>query len=186
MRIGIDLDDTILRNNVIEIASKAYGLDFSKRDVYDWEFSNFPKNVKDLIYLLYKEPSYMVDNAEFINGSIKKLKEWSMLGFEVYIVTNRPMEIRKATIEKFKNLLPITDIYFSNGSKKEILKELNLDVWIDDAPHGILEAIELGIEKVYMVSNLETKYNWHILENPKINLVVDNINDIDNEELYIC
>ena len=161
MRIGLDLDNTILESKLFELTFKEFG----KKYVHpiDWPMSNFPKNIRDELWKRFNSTYYMChsDVVAPIKNSIKKLRDWKKEKHELIIITARNKEIRLETRKMINKLFPmITKIYFvSCGEKKEnVLKRLKLDVWIDDNPTDVLSAIKLGID-TYLISNEKTKYN---------------------------
>jgi uncharacterized HAD superfamily protein len=170
MKIGLDLDNTILESKLFEMTFREFG----KRFVHaiDWPMSNFPKDIRDVIWKRFNSNYFMChEDVVFpIKNSIDKLKEWKKQKHELIIITARNKEIRMETRKMINKLFPmITKMYFvSCGEKKEnVFKRLKLDVWIDDNPVDVMSALDLGID-IYMISNEKTLYNHHLRKNKEI------------------
>lgn len=161
MNICIDFDDTLVYSKICKYASQILGYNYSRKDIETWDLQPFPKNLRDLMYKMFSINYYMNDTIKPIEGSQETVKKWLENGHKVYIITARVKQIREKTIEKVNELFPgITGLRFVdfNESKVSILKELNADIWIDDAPHGIKDSLNAGI-KTIMICNEYTKYN---------------------------
>lgn len=164
MRIGIDLDTTLIKLPCIDIASEELGYKFKEQDNLDWNFSIFPENLRQRVYQMFSDPEIMCDKITPLEGSQNKIKEWKEAGHEIILITARVSEIRPKTIEMVNHFYPeIENINFVgfNESKLNLMLELELDIWTDDSATGVLDSLNLGI-KTYMISNKYTKYNWHL------------------------
>lgn len=163
--IGFDLDDTLVKTDIIRLASEKFGYtkysDLTKRD---WRFTNFPEDLRKEIFRMYASPKYMSYLANPIDGARELMKELKKQGFTIYIITARVSRLKRSSKNLVKKLFPEVDsVYFVDilETKKELFKKLKLDFWVDDAPHEIKNALTLGI-KSFMISNKNTNYNWNM------------------------
>lgn len=162
MNIGIDLDSTIIKMRAVELASKSLGYPFTDKNAVVWDHHNFPKDLREKIFALFEDTKIMCDDVQPIAGAQTKIKQWVEAGHNIILITARNPPLHEGTIQLIKKHFPeITDINFvgQTESKKNVMIDKKIDVWIDDAPHGIEDSLSLGI-KTYLISNNYTKYNW--------------------------
>lgn len=161
MIIGIDLDNTLINHHIQaeDLAAKNLGIKHYPK-CNDWNFSNFTEEHKIEIMRLFDDPFFMGINCNVpVEGSQEKLYEWSMMGHKIIIITARNKPIRKETKHLVDEFFPIVKrIRFVDiqKSKRHIMLDEKIDVWIDDAPHGVETSCQLGIE-TYLIYNEETK-----------------------------
>jgi len=163
-KIGFDLDATLIKMEVIELASAKLGYKFSSLDMYNWGFTDFPEDVRAEIHRLFNSPE-LCDKAVPTKGSQQKIRDLARNNHLV-LITARDEVIRDATVVMMKKLFPsIKDINFvhPHESKVKIMLEKRLDIWVDDAPHGVTDSLNNGI-KTYLVSNDHTKYNRNCID----------------------
>lgn len=181
--IGVDLDSTLIKMTVCGKAAKKLGYDYTDKDVIDWYQSNFPEDMKNLIFEMFQDPDMMCEDVEPIEGSQDKIKEWTDAGHKIVLITARGDVLKESTI-KFINLLypEIEDINFVgfNESKLDTLVQKNVQIYIDDAVHNVMDSISLNIPTI-LISNKFTKYNWEFRDNPKLHAVVKTLGEISNE-----
>lgn len=174
LNIGFDLDNTLINFPIIKEICKEYGDPrFNQYTKRDWYCSNFPPKLKQKIHKMYRSTKYMCDIVKPFKGSGKLIRDLKKLGHNVFIITARTQEIRHRTKEIVAQFFPdIDELHFVDvtGSKKALMKSLNLDYWIDDAPHEIKHAIDLGI-KCIMVSNRCTPYNHEEKNNGEVECI---------------
>lgn len=165
MIIGLDLDGVIFDvNKVIEMIHIENGFNYIPAPIWSIKES-FPKELVSKIYDAFNSIDRMVDNVPLtlpqtaINFWVnKRLQE----GHEVHTVSNRSLHIAEATKVKVKELIPnISSVNIIQGSKINTLKELKVDVMIDDSPIVINECILNGIGTI-MISNNKTLYNHNL------------------------
>lgn len=181
MIIGIDLDSTLIETNAVAIAAKELNFPISNKDTLHWNHLNFPPELKARIYEYFVDPVSMCDNARPIKGTQETIRKWYDQGHKIVLITARGNILRESTIEMVHRLYPeIGTVEFveMNTSKIAIMKEKGVEVWIDDAPHGILDALKEGIP-AYMVSNNYTKYNWYVRDDTRLKGVVKTISEIN-------
>jgi phosphoglycolate phosphatase-like HAD superfamily hydrolase len=180
MIIGIDLDGTLIETNATILAARELGYEFSQKDVTRWDYKDFPEDMRAKVHEYFRHPKFMADDAVAIEGAQDKVRQWAAAGHTVILVTARVEEIREATIRMMERLFPeITDINFVdfNQSKVMVMQEKKMEAWVDDAPHGVTDSMDIGMP-TYLVSNNYTKYNWHVKDDPRLKAVVPKIADI--------
>ena len=166
MNIGVDLDSTIIKMRAVEAASKALGYEFTDKNAILWNHPNFPDDLRETIFDLFNDPKIMCEEAWPIEGAQTRVQQWTKKGHNVILITARDLPIRDATVKMVNEHFPeITDINFvaQTESKTEVMKAKKLDLWIDDAPHGVIDSLALGI-RTYLISNNYTKYNHSVVE----------------------
>lgn len=169
--IALDLDSTLIALRAIQKASEIlkYG-PYDETHVLDWEFKQvFPEDFRHMVLSLFSDEKVMCKDVVVIPGVQEKLEKWYNEGYELHIITSRVESIRMKTVEMINTLFPqITAVHFVDfgQSKKEILKELNPIVFIDDAIHNLKDSIDAGINSI-LISNKFTKYNWNEKHNYK-------------------
>jgi len=178
--IGFDLDSTLIETHAAEVAATALGYKIKDKDVTHWNHLNFPEDLRKRIMEYFVNPIFMCDQAKPIEGAQETIKRLTKAGHSIVLITARAEQIRERTIEMVKRLFPeITDINFvgMDQSKISVMLSKKIDFWVDDAPHGVLDSISVGINTI-LVSNNYTKYNWAVKDNPGLNAVVKTIADI--------
>ena len=181
-RIGIDLDSTLIKMTVCGRAARKLGYDYTDVDVIDWYQSNFPDDMKHMILKMFDDPAVMSEGCEPIEGSQEKIRQWIEAGYHIVLITARGKALVPSTIKMVNELYPeITDINFVNFNESKIDKmvEKKIQVWIDDAPHGCVDAMSLHLPTI-LVTNNYTKYNWKIRKHPKLMAQVKKIEDIED------
>lgn len=173
MNIGFDLDNTLIDLDVNKELIKRFNYHSVKSDVNDWDYSNFPEHMRTEIFKLFKDESFMCGETIIPFPNIQnKIKELSKK-HNVVLITARAPNLTEGTIEIVNKYFPeIKDINLVgfNMSKKNLFIEKELDLWIDDSPHGIKDSLELDI-KTYLVSNEHTRYNHCVLNQPNLNIL---------------
>lgn len=164
-----DIDETLVSGDVIYEASnilfneKTIDRIYTNKDCMDWELSNLPECLVKKVREFYHHPFYAVWNKEIIKGCYSFIYALHHLGFNLALLTARPIELIKPTVQYFNQIFPdIFDqdnIFFSNkNGKKQYLEILKPDFFFDDNPEYCKQAKDLGIE-TYLVSNSYTSWN---------------------------
>lgn len=162
--IAIDLDGCLVALKAVDIASVILGYDFKEQDNKDWDFSIFPEDLRQKVFQFFDDPFVMCDHVKVIPGSQEKLKEWALMGYRLHVVTARRENIRHKTVEMVRANFPeIEAVHFVgfDESKKQVLDKIKPDMFIDDAPHNVLDGLDMGLN-VMMISNKYTAYNHHL------------------------
>lgn len=182
--IGVDLDSTLIENNICAKAAKKLGYDYTEKDVTDWYYNNFPEDMRTLAIQMFRDPFVMCeDDIRPIEGSQQKITEWTNRGYEIVLITARVAAIHEATIKLVNRLYPeIKNINFVdfNESKIDVMVRNKVQIWIDDAPHGVIDAMSLHIPTILISNNL-TKYNWKVRQHPRLHSIVKRIEQVSNE-----
>jgi FMN phosphatase YigB (HAD superfamily) len=174
LKIGLDIDNTMFHLDVVEKVSSLYNLTYTSSQVNEWDHSNsgLPGFFTRAIKRMYREPSYMGSLQPF-PGVLNKVKYWKSQGHELYVITARRDEIYYSTMQMLNMHFGsgfFDRIYFvdyNNPSEKKIYfwEKLALDMWVDDNPNDIREALlYTKIKKVFAISNEYTKYNRKTLD----------------------
>ncbi len=168
-KIAIDLDGVLVALKAVDIASVVLGYNFKEQDNKDWGFSIFPEDLRQKVFQFFDDPFVMCDHVKVIPGCQDKLEEWYQAGYELHVVTARRENIRQKTVEMVNMNFPqVTAVHFVgfDESKKQMLASIGPDLFIDDAPHNVLDALEIGLN-VVMISNKYTAYNHHLRDKVK-------------------
>lgn len=178
--VGCDLDSTLVDLSVIiDKINRELGYNFRPDDILDWSWKTFPNEYRERGFQLYSDSDFMC-YLKPIKGAQEKIIEWKNKGYDVVIITARTHKISAGTYEMVNRLFPLVDetiIVDHNCPKRLHMIEKKLTYWIDDAPHEVLNSLDLGIS-TYLISNGDTRYNWHVRKLPKIN-VVESVNQIN-------
>jgi len=160
MKIAIDLDDVLVRINIIEGVLRDMNIPLKRNEIKSYGFYELPEKARKEVWRRFKMRKYMVDQAKPIRGTKKKMKEWAREGHEMFCLTSRDDKIAKATKAFVKKEFPlIQDTLVLNGTKKEALLRGGFDVLIDDALKYMNEALSVGVAAI-LISNQHTPYNW--------------------------
>lgn len=183
---------------------KSWGMyelpEFARKEIYDlFVNEEFMGNLKPIVKIekLYK---WFYKLNEKNSNSIKATGSLSIDdvidgNLQLHIITARDKRLEKATINMIKNedfkmyrdyaeelyLQQCFNSIFIIGrecGKGNLLSQIKPDLFIEDAPNHVMEALNLNIPTV-MISNENTPYN-HILR--PIVKWYESINDIDIEE----
>jgi len=180
MIIGVDLDSTLIETNAVDKAARELKLPISNKDTLHWGHINFPPQLRNRIHEYFVDPVSMCEQARPIEGSQEAIRSWKQQGHTIVLITARGEPLKQATIDMVARLYPeIEDVNFveMDTTKLGVIRAKGVEVWIDDAPHGVLDALGEGIP-TYLVSNNYTKYNWHIRNKPQLKGVVKKISEI--------
>ena len=171
MRIGIDIDDTIVNTsemciNYVKKLDKKYG-----------------ENIKDIITDDIKNPvvtlfydNYLYDviaHAKLKEDAVKVINELYRDN-EIYFITARSERFIKDVDNMTKNLLDSYNIKYNKiitgaGKKAELCVENNIDLLIDDSIKHCTNLSNIGIDTLLFNSinnkdietNLKRVYNWN-------------------------
>ncbi len=132
MRIGIDIDNTLVASNeYFEYIKKRDKLNFNKSYTVGWTKDEcldiLPKYAEELI----RNVKFM-DNARFVLEYLRKK------GHKLIIITARDNSYFKKSIETTKEVFKekgiiIDEFYFGREEKSDIAKQVKIDLMIDDS-----------------------------------------------------
>ncbi len=97
------------------------------------------------------------------DGVAEILQSWVDAGHTIYCITARSLCFTEQTKAMVKEHYPmITDTFLCESfDKRETLKALDINMYIDDHYDCVLQAVEVSIENVVLISNDKTPYNHH-------------------------
>lgn len=162
MLIGVDLDNTLYKDDAIEIASKELGYLYDSNYHTSWDLSFFPRELQERIKEIWRDPAHMgnLTPQEGVKETLKAMKD---AGNSIVVVTARNPDLKECSetmIQRdFGGLIDKVYVVGLDQNKTPLLKKIGVELWIDDAPHQVLATHEAGIKTV-MISNDATKYNW--------------------------
>lgn len=180
MNIGVDLDSTLIETHAAAAAAKDLGYQIHNKDVTKWNHLNFPEDLRKKIFEYFCDEDHMCNQAKPIERAQETISRWTSEGHNIILITARIEKIRESTTKMVNRLFPeIKDINFSdfNGNKKSLLLSKNINLWVDDAPHGVIDSLDMNIP-TFLVSNSFTKYNFDVKNDPRLKGVVKIIADI--------
>jgi len=158
MKIGIDLDDTIInsRKVLISFLSKYYNLKYNGVKNKEYEF--FKSNYSDYYDVAKKYYDDLVFNIKLKPSVIKYLKKIRDRGHEIIIITSRYYKEFKTPYETtfnylINNSVPFDKLIITDKSKGEICAKENIDVFFDDYIVNYNSVKNKGID-VYLMDDL--------------------------------
>ena len=164
MRIGIDIDDTIVyTNKVLKNEAKKYNAKILNNrkiknhnsklveDKYDWTVAEKIDFLKYCVNKYYMNLEIKKDSKEIINKLFNE-------GHEIYIVTYRTNECFGNAYDFCYTWLTNNDIKFTKlivnrGDKGNVCKEENIDLFIDDRLENCIDAIKNGSKAILFDEN---------------------------------
>lgn len=131
MRIGIDIDDTLVNTSEsFEKFKKKYNINFYKKWNDDW-------TKEELDFIFDKYLGEILLGAEIKKNAIEVINYLHSLGHKMVVITARSNKycknLKEKTIEFIqKENLQISEIYFDQNGKSDLAKQLKIDLMIDD------------------------------------------------------
>lgn len=183
MRIGIDLDNTLVLENSISKVAKEMGLSFTEKNHLHWDvFQSFPHEVAAKVAASWMDPQHM-GTLPVLVGVPETLRRWKeTLGHDLFLVTARDKSVEAATLDlvarNFPGLFEEVSVVGGGVDKVSYLLDKNIELWVDDCPHQTRKTLAAGIPTI-LVSNTFTRYNWHAQATPGLHSVVSSISEID-------
>ena len=171
MRIGIDIDDTIVNTsemciNYVKKLDKKYGENI--KDI-------ITDNIKNPVVTLFYD-NYLYDviaHAKLKEDAVKVINELYRDN-EIYFITARSERFIEDVDNMTKNLLDSYNIKYNKiitgaGKKAELCVENNIDLLIDDSIKHCTNLSNIGIDTLLFNSinnkdietNLKRVYNWN-------------------------
>ena len=171
MRIGIDIDDTIVNTsemciNYVKKLDQKYGENI--KDI-------ITDNIKNPVVTLFYD-NYLYDviaHAKLKEDAVKVINELYRDN-EIYFITARSERFIKDVDNMTKNLLDSYNIKYNKiitgaGKKAELCVENNIDLLIDDSIKHCTNLSNIGIDTLLFNSinnkdietNLKRVYNWN-------------------------
>lgn len=170
VKFGFDIDDTLinLREHAFTLYNKHFGTNVPIEKYHQLK----TVEIHELFGLTSKEGSELwselsekiyFTNCPAFDGTIELLNSLVEDGHDIFYITSRPKQSCERTRQWMKNQgFPIKDDHFFCGmqdeEKIEIIKQLNLDVYVDDKPK-VLETLQDVKTEVYVK---DQSYNQHV------------------------
>lgn len=150
-KIGIDIDNVLTNLDLtLEIMARYYGKPTPEvDDIIDYNLSSVFGINEAESYNFWSEMEYdLCDGAECNQERLSNFfRLFADSKTEIYIITNRSMNYYDVTKNWLnKNHIPHKELIMTSGqSKVDVLRELDIDLMIDDKPSLFDEVIEAGL-----------------------------------------
>jgi acid phosphatase class B len=155
MRIGIDIDDTLVNTSEsFEEVIKKHNINFSKNWKDEW-------TKDEMNFIFNKYLAEILLGAKFKENSIKIVNQLHELGHELIVITARSNNycetIKEKTLEILKREdLKISEFYFEQNKKSDLAKKLNVDLMIDDSKYVYDNMKNDGIDCILFGDKIKT------------------------------
>lgn len=157
LKIGIDLDGVVVDIHPYILAWLKQELDVSlvKEEISTWQITDHPKivavpNGPEKLADFFTQDTKIYQNAPSLPGAVETINHWQEAGHEINFITARPSDsltqvthdwliahdLEWAVDEDRIHLLPTGEI--SDDFKKNLITELELQVYIDDRSETML------------------------------------------------
>lgn len=168
MKIGIDIDDTVMNTfDVIEEAARYFDRYFLEnkgyQDItkYDFHERFYWTSEEKKAFFNYFRKNKLYLKAKPKGDALYYLEKLYNEGYEIYFLTRRKKDEKLDILSITKNDLiskgfKFTDCYIGLSKKGEACKSLGIDVFIDDAVIQIEDVNNYGI-KTILVDNWYNK-----------------------------
>ena len=168
MKIGIDIDDTVMNTfDVIEEAARYFDKYFLENKVYqditkyDFHERFYWTSEEKKAFFNYFRKNKLYLKAKPKGDALYYLEKLYNEGYELYFLTRRKKDEKLDILSITKNDLiskgfKFTDCYIGLSKKGEACKSLGIDVFIDDAVIQIEDVNNYGI-KTILVDNWYNK-----------------------------
>lgn len=168
MKIGIDIDDTVMNTfDVIEEAARYFDKYFLEnngyQDItkYDFHERFYWTSEEKKAFFNYFRKNKLYLKAKPKGDALYYLEKLYNEGYEIYFLTRRKKDEKLDILSITKNDLiskgfKFTDCYIGLSKKGEACKSLGIDVFIDDAVIQIEDVNNYGI-KTILIDNWYNK-----------------------------
>lgn len=138
-KLGIDIDNTItsLELTLDEMAKYYEEEPPTVEDIKDFNLSTvFGITSEDSKDFWLEREWYLIENAEVAETRLANMLEmFADNDTEIYIITNRPARFYFETADWLeRNAISYKELHVVQESKTQLIKDLELDVMIDDKP----------------------------------------------------
>lgn len=101
-------------------------------------------------------------SIEVIQGAVDALCILNTWGFNIYYLTDRPKEARRATLKfLLKNGFPIDSVIFAKSRDKcRVAKSLDIEIGVDDKPDTVQSYHDAGIQPILIDCFHNRKYDF--------------------------
>lgn len=155
MRIGIDMDDTLVdTSKSFDEVLKRNNIDFGKRYADKWTDD-------EAYFILTHHFGEIIKCAKVKEGAKQAIDYLVSKGHELMVITARSNYYDKNTeciTRNFidENELKISEIYFNQSKKSDKAKELNIDLMIDDNPNIYINMLKENIDCILFGDKIKT------------------------------
>ncbi len=155
MRIGIDIDNTLVSSNeYFEYIKKREKLNFKKNYTDGWTEDECKE-------ILSKYGFEVIKNAKLKDKAIEVLNYLQSRGHKLFIITARNNKYVKNSVKLTKNYLKsyglkLEGCYFDRANKSDIAKSLNIDLMIDDSKSVYREMKKNNIDCILFGDKIKT------------------------------
>lgn len=155
MRIGIDIDDTLVSTSEsFDEIRKKYNIKFFKSWKDEWT-----QDERNFIFTKYLDEILL--SAKFKENSIQIVNKLHDLGHELIVITARRNKYCETIEEKTLEILTeeglkISKVYFGQTKKSDLAKELNIDLMVDDSRYVYGNMIKEGINCILFGDKIKT------------------------------
>lgn len=164
--IGLDLDNTLTEiDTTLDIISRELSIkNIDVNDVIDYNlFTSFGlvNHEKENSFWLENERE-IIENSIFSKDRYESIiNNFSNSDTVFHIITNRHNKYRDCTSDwLLRNNIKYDKLVMTGGeSKINYIKELKIELMIDDAPKVIEEIYQKGLDKIIDVVKVKYKYN---------------------------
>lgn len=154
---GIDLDGVCFDflGGFANWLKTNYNIDVKPENLTNYYWTGFDAELKDLIWKVYFHEFCKTGGLLTLNvlpGAVGGLKLLSDMGNTIHFITSREPYTKSDTIEVIKQKLGIKEpsVYIAeHHGKTPFVIKLNVDTFIDDAPHTIAEVVTNTRAQVY-------------------------------------
>lgn len=173
VRIGIDIDNTLVHIPVIAYVNRKFGTDYKESDFTEWGLTNFPKEIAEDVRMQFTNPDFMCRARGYI-WAFPTVRDWAAQGYKLFGVTRRTPNLIRGTYDQIEREFPglFQDIFFVNpsDSKARFLKKIDAEVHIDD--WDVEDSLRAGI-KTWLITNEHTAYNHGFRSNTRLNQALE-------------
>ena len=161
MRIWLDMDEVLC--NLISPLAEKFGVDFQQITNYHlWEIMNISKQEAieaaiDMIKEDFEKNHTILTPTEYSSEVVASLRSGAI---KMFVITSRPSLVEKFTLSWLEYYFPkmFDEVIFTNKTmdlqlwnKENFLKQLDLDIFVDDNVENCLWAIKTGVKKVFLL-----------------------------------
>lgn len=140
LKIGLDCDEVLFNciDYALEYAASCVGEFFLKENIADYQMSNVPPNVKNIMYKAFKTPSFYTFQPIFTDA-VKMVNQLHSEGHDIIFASAVPPTCMAERAKRLKEIFPyVPDENIMLGGRKDLL---DLDVLLDDCAENIKKSI---------------------------------------------
>lgn len=187
MKIALDMDEVLCSLVEPVLCNRNFPLKYEQitnynlREITDYTKEEAVKLFMDLILEDFQKNHKILTPLQYTVETVRRLKE---IADKIYVVTARPEILKDYTLSWFEKYFEnlIDDVVFMNKTldvkvwnKWDKLKELWIDLFVDDNLENVIWAVDAWIEKVFLVDKPwnQVKLDKSIIRIAALNEVLD-------------